>query len=100
MRYVYRKSKSTDSKTLATGQRQLSEQRSFVHKLQKRRVTTLKPSVMAKGHVLGTYAPLPTHPITAVYSTVEMFFSGIQYVHITYSTVLLNFDWSESLDSF
>lgn len=61
MRYVYRKSKSGDSKTLATGQWRLSEQRSFVHELQKRRVITLKPSVLAKGHVLGLYAPFPTH---------------------------------------
>lgn len=80
MRYVYRKSKLTDSKTLATGQRWLSEQRLFVHKLQKRQVAALKPLVLAKGHVLGTYASLPIHPIPAVYSTVLMILIGMEYI--------------------
>lgn len=53
---------------------------------------------MAEGHVLGLYALFSTHPIPAVYSTVETF-PQWNSVYISHSTEVFNSDWSEYVNA-
>lgn len=83
MRHVYRKFKSADSKTLATGQWRRSKQRSLVCKLQKSRITTLNPLALAKGRRPGHVRAVRIHPLPAVLSTVVILLGGIHHILLT-----------------